>query len=239
MSSSAAQLPRLALLYFDIHGLGARIRLAAAVGGVALEDRRFRDRAEFTAMKLGAELPFGQVPLLLLYDDADAAAPPRKLAQSSAILRYVCRRGGLHPADDLEAALVDAALVAESDAFAAVGCAKYRDRNGFASLEGAALEAAERALRCEVVPRHLDNLERALRASATGWVAGTPRPAACDFAWGTNLRDLRAGGHSGFLPAAVLQEAAPDGAPRFAAVNAFVDKFLALPEVAAYYAAHP
>ena len=43
--------PKLELLYFDIHGLGARIRLAAAVGGVPLEDYRFASRDEFAALK--------------------------------------------------------------------------------------------------------------------------------------------------------------------------------------------
>jgi glutathione S-transferase len=219
----------LTLLYFDIHGLGARIRLACAVGGVALEDRRL-SRAEFAALKQADALPFGQLPLLVVARGAGGEA--KKLAQSSAILRYVCTIGGLHPAgDELAAAAVDAALAAEQDAFAAVGCAKYRERNGFAALEGDALSKAEAALRNDVLPRHLSHLERALAASATGWIAGTARPSAADFAWGTQLRDLHAGQHSAFLPAEVL-------AP-FAAARGFLERFLALPEVDAYYKAHP
>ena len=220
----------LTLLYFSVHGLGARIRLAAAVGalGDRFQDRRFADRAEFNAMKLGDELPYGQVPLLLV--PRAGGAPVVKLAQSSAILRYVCAAGGLQPADALQAAAVDAALAAEADAFAPLGCAKYRERHGFAALEGAALAAVERALREEVLPRHLGHLERAL-PHAGGWVAGTERPSAADFAWGTSLRELRAGTHSTFLPADIL-------AP-FPRINAYLDRFLALPEVLAYYAAWP
>jgi glutathione S-transferase len=135
-------------------------------------------------------------------------------------------RGGATPVD---AALVDAALAAEGDAFAAVGCAKYRERHGFAALGGETLAAVELALRDEVVPRHLAQLERALAAS--GWIAGTDRPSAADFAWGTSLRDLRAGAHSAFLPKEILT-----GLPR---VNAFLDRFLQLPEVASYYTKHP
>jgi hypothetical protein len=54
--------PKLKLLYFDIDGLAARIRLACAVGGVEFEDFRFSDREAFMKMKAtpGA-LPFGQV----------------------------------------------------------------------------------------------------------------------------------------------------------------------------------
>jgi glutathione S-transferase len=223
----------LTLLYFNVQGLGARIRIAAAVGalGERFQDRRFADRAEFNAMKLGEELPYGQVPLLLV--QRASGAPAVKLAQSSAIRRYVCAAGGLQPADALQAAAVDAALAAEADAFAPLGCAKYRERHGFAALEGAALAAVERALREEVLPRHLGHLERALSppAAAGGWVAGTERPSAADFAWGTSLRELRAGAHSAFLPADIL-------AP-FPRVNAYLDRFLALPEVSAYYAAWP
>ena len=220
---------KLTLLYFDINGLGARIRLAASVGGLAnFVDKRFADRQFFASMKQSGELPYGQVPLLLVQQhEGDASVV--KLAQSSAILRFVCSLGGLHPADALAAAAVDAALASEADAFAAVGCAKYRERHGFAALGGETLAAVELALRDEVVPRHLAQLERALAAS--GWIAGTDRPSAADFAWGTSLRDLRAGVHSAFLPKEILT-----GLPR---VNAFLDRFLQLPEVASYYTKYP
>ena len=110
--------PKLKLLYFDIHGMAARIRTAALVGGVPFEDYRFASRDEFTAMKTSGELPFGQVPLLVV-NDGEAAIP-----QSGAILRYVCTLGGLHPTDALQAAAVDAALDQERDAFASYVAAK-------------------------------------------------------------------------------------------------------------------
>jgi glutathione S-transferase len=222
--------PHLTLHYFDLNGLGARIRLACAVGGLALEDVRFKaDRSDFAALKAAGDLPFGQAPLLVV---RDAAGAETKLAQSSAILRYVCTLAGLHPAADaLAAAAIDAALVAEQDAFAAVGCAKYRERNGFAALAGEALAATEAALRSDVVPRHLGFLERALARSATGWVCGTARPSAADFAWATQLRDISVNQHSAFLTKELLEP--------FPAARAFLARFLALPEVAAYYTAHP
>ena len=92
--AAATALPRLTLHYFNIHGLGARIRLACAVGGLALEDRRFKeDRSDFLALKESKDLPFGQAPLLVV---RGADGVEHKLAQSSAILRYVCTLGGLH-----------------------------------------------------------------------------------------------------------------------------------------------
>jgi len=110
--------PKLKLLYFDFHGMAARIRTAALIGKVSMEDYRFSSRDEFIAMKTSGELPFGQVPLLLV-NDGEAS-----VAQSSAILRYICGLGGLHPTDPLKAAAVDAALDQEHDAFASYVAAK-------------------------------------------------------------------------------------------------------------------
>jgi hypothetical protein len=135
----------------------------------------------------------------------------------------------LHPSDALQAAAVDAAVCAESDAFAAAGAVKYRDRSGLAHLEPAAIAQAEKALNDAILPRHLGYLEAQLAASATGWICSTGAPAACDFAWGTTLRDISVGGHP-FLKKELL-----DAVPL---VRAFVARFLAIPEVSEYYARH-
>jgi len=117
----ASAAPTLKLMYFAIHGMAARVRLAARVGGVALDDYRFESREEFMALKTSGELPFGQVPLLVV----DGTT---KIPQSGAILRFVCKKGGLHPADDLQAAAVDAALDQETDCFASYVAAKCGPR---------------------------------------------------------------------------------------------------------------
>ena len=176
-------------------------------------------------MKAGGELHFCQVPMLLV-NNKD------QIVQSSAILRYICTLGGAHPTDPVHAAAVDAALVAEADAFEAYRCVRYRDRSALSHLDAAAVTASEAALNDEVLPRHLGYVEKLLTASTSGWIAGTAAPAACDFAWGTSLRDIRHGAF-GFLRRDLLT---PERLP---AVNAFLDRFLALPAVAAYYAAHP
>jgi glutathione S-transferase len=229
MAAAAAPAPALKLYYFNINGLAARIRLAALVGGVALEDYRFADRAEFAALKAAGTLPFGQVPLLEINDGGGAAGVTR-VAQSGAILRYVCRLGGLYPTENaLACAAVDAALDAEKDAFAAYTAIKYRDRSGLSAMDDAALATAEAALNEEVLPRHLRQLEALLGASESGWVAGTARPSPADFAWGSQLHELRSGNMAPMLRASLL---APDVAPR---ANALVDKLLALPEAKTYY----
>jgi hypothetical protein len=222
---AAAAAPALKLYYFNINGLAARIRLAALVGGVPLEDYRFADREEFTALKASGTLPFGQVPLLEVNGGA------ARLAQSGAILRYVCRLGGLYPADDaLAAAAVDAALDAEKDAFAAYTAIKYRARSGLeAAMDDAAIATAEAALNDDVLPRHLRQLEALLATSTTGWVANTARPSPADFAWGSQLHELRSGGFEPMLRASLM---ARDVAPR---ANALVDKLLSLPEAKDYY----
>ena len=52
------------LLYFDFPGKAEAIRLALTHAGVAFEDHRFADRAEFQALKASGRLQFGQVPAL-------------------------------------------------------------------------------------------------------------------------------------------------------------------------------
>ena len=47
------------LLYFDFPGKAEAIRLALTHAGVAFEDHRFADRAEFQALKASGRLQFG------------------------------------------------------------------------------------------------------------------------------------------------------------------------------------
>ena len=71
--------PQLKLIYFDIPGKAEAIRLALYFQDLKFEDYRFKDREEFMAMKTSGELPFGQVPALLVDGNM--------LIQSAAILR--------------------------------------------------------------------------------------------------------------------------------------------------------
>jgi glutathione S-transferase len=222
-----ASIPKLKLMYFDIHGLAARIRIAAKVGNVPLDDYRFPSREIFTAMKVSGELPFGQVPLLLINDDNGAT----KLAQSSAILRYIWTLGGLHPKENvLIAAKIDAALAAEGDAFAAYGVIKYNARNGLGFLDDAQIKTAFHEQITDILPRHFSYLERSLDSTASGWIAGTEKPSAADFAWGTKLRDISVGGDL-TLPSQILEP--------FPNILKFLTKFLTLPEIQLYYQAFP
>ena len=198
------------------------------MGKVGFTDHRFADREEFSDMKSSGVLPFGQVPMLqVTHPDGTVT----KIAQSFAILKYVCSLGGLYPTEDpLLAAAIDAQTIACSDMMAAHGVANYPSRSGLSHAPQPVLAEILEAQSKEVLPRHLSHLERALQDSATGWVCSTPRPSCADFAWGTQLRDLRCG---------AVAHVRPEVLAPFPLTNAFLDKFLDLPEVAAYYTAHP
>jgi len=90
------------LTYFDSPvSRGEEARLALWLSGVEFEDHRLK-RADWPALK--PNTPFGGLPVL----EVDG----KELAQSVAVLGYIGRRWGLHPADLWEAAEHDAMLVA-------------------------------------------------------------------------------------------------------------------------------
>jgi glutathione S-transferase len=84
------------LIYFDAPvSRGEECRLALHLAGIDFEDVRI-DRAAWPAMK--EQTPYGSLPVLELPGG-------RTIAHANAILVLIGRRHGLHPADDLEAAL--------------------------------------------------------------------------------------------------------------------------------------
>lgn len=88
------------LTYFNFDGSrGQECRLALAAAGVPFEDIRL-DRPEWMALK--PSTPYGALPILT--EDG------RTLAQSNAILVYVGRKYGMHPADTWAAAEHEAVM---------------------------------------------------------------------------------------------------------------------------------
>ncbi len=93
------------LTYFDFDGSrGLECRLALIVAGVVFHDERI-GREQWMALK--PSLPFGALPVL---DDEHG-----RLAQSSAILRYVGASHGLHPSQPAAAARHDALMQSVED----------------------------------------------------------------------------------------------------------------------------
>jgi prostaglandin-H2 D-isomerase / glutathione transferase len=83
------------LIYFDFAGSrGEECRMALHLAGIDFEDVRVKGE-DWPALKAG--MPFGAMPVLEIPDK-----PP--LAHSNAILVFIGRQNGLHPADAFEAA---------------------------------------------------------------------------------------------------------------------------------------
>lgn len=140
----------LKLTYLDIADRGEPIRLALAVAGIEFEDERISG-AEFGAIK--PKLPLGCVPVLSVDDVV--------YAQSSAILRYVGKRGGLYPRDDdLPAMRVDEVV----DMIEEVSEKLYIGSSA----------AARKKLVDGVVPRYLSRLnEIAEENERSPWLVGS------------------------------------------------------------------
>lgn len=95
----------ISLTYFDFEGSrGLECRLALTAAGVPFEDIRVT-RDQWLALK--PTVPFGGLPVLT---DGE-----RRLAQSNAILGYIGRGHGLHPADPWRAAEHDAIMLSVED----------------------------------------------------------------------------------------------------------------------------
>ena len=91
------------LIYFDFAGSrGEECRIALHLAGIEFEDVRVHS-SDWPAMK--PDMPFGALPVLEI-----PGKPP--LAQSNAILVFIGRQHGLHPADAFEAARHEALMSA-------------------------------------------------------------------------------------------------------------------------------
>eukprot|EP01034_Spumella_vulgaris_P036206 gene36206-44658_t len=80
------------LYYFPFKGRQYPILVAAQAAGIKIDFRSDFDLAEFKKT-----LPFGQIPYLV---DGDV-----KMAQSTAILRYIAKKGGIQGDSDQDYAL--------------------------------------------------------------------------------------------------------------------------------------
>ncbi|XP_068736755.1 hematopoietic prostaglandin D synthase-like [Montipora capricornis] len=95
---------RYKLTYFDLKGRAEAIRIAFEYAGVKYEDVRIswenRATGEWSQTKNSGKFPFGTLPIL----EVDGVT----LSQSMAILRFVAKRHGLSPEDEIQLAKADA-----------------------------------------------------------------------------------------------------------------------------------
>jgi prostaglandin-H2 D-isomerase / glutathione transferase len=96
--------PRLTITYFPFGGRGDPLRLAAVIGRIPFTHRaiEFKDWKE---VKL--TLPLGQVPIL---EVEETGKDKQVFVQSTSILRYIGKLGGLYPENPLEAMQVDSII---------------------------------------------------------------------------------------------------------------------------------
>ncbi len=101
-------MPKLKLTYFDAPGRAEPIRIVLRMAGLSFEDERL-NYPQFVEKKEQGGLPLGSVPVL----EVDGLA----ITQTSAMLRYASRLGGLdlYPTDPYLALLVDSALDTVND----------------------------------------------------------------------------------------------------------------------------
>eukprot|EP00521_Asterionellopsis_glacialis_P013859 CAMPEP_0195306276 /NCGR_PEP_ID=MMETSP0707-20130614/37117_1 /TAXON_ID=33640 /ORGANISM="Asterionellopsis glacialis, Strain CCMP134" /LENGTH=267 /DNA_ID=CAMNT_0040370489 /DNA_START=148 /DNA_END=951 /DNA_ORIENTATION=+ len=213
--------PKLKLYYFDIKGRGESIRLLSAYAGLEMEDFRYTEPKQFIEMKENGTLPFEQVPMLEIDDGK------HRIPQSSAILRYLAKLGGLYPKDPILAAKVDAALDQEADAFLGPTVATYHRRYGIV-LNDEGLAKTAYLIATETMPQHLRCIDRLLAESSTGWIAGTEEPSPADFVWACRLVHYLPNQGNFFSEGLGKLEGFPH-------CKKFVDKFMALPQIKKYY----
>ena len=187
---------KIRLIYFDIEGKAEAIRLALFAAGIPFEDVRV-DHKDGSFQSIKSTLMFGQLPCLRV-GEGDRAF---ELVQSAAILRYVGKLArsakapkprNMYPEDPAAAALVDAIVDQENDAMMGLRVAKYSSRFGFYPdlVSEASLQKVIAAQNADIIPRHLEALDKILAKSKTGWLASTPEPSVADFFWVPSLNAL-------------------------------------------------
>lgn len=216
----------LKLYYFNIAAKGEPIRLALKYLNIPFEDYRFSGYKEFLDMKASGELPFGQVPALKITEKS--SGKETLLAQSGSILRFIGRlksKNDFYPADPVLASVVDAIIDQEADAFASYRTVNYKDRNGFKEFNEEQQQHFKDVINQEVIPPHLQKIVKLLKNGQTGWLAGTQHPTIADIFWGSSLQAVKLGWTG-------VGEKVFDDFPE---INQFIEKFLAIDEVAEYY----
>jgi prostaglandin-H2 D-isomerase / glutathione transferase len=172
------------LFYFDAPvSRGEECRLALHVAGVDFDDVRVK-REEWPALK--PTMPFGAMPVLEL----PGRAP---LAQTNAILVFLGRQYGLHPADNFEAARHEAMMCHVEDLRGVLGpTMRIKDE--------AEKKAAREALAASQLPTWA---ERAEKQIGDGPFFAGPKLHVVDLKLYSTVRWL-ASGKLDYIPATIL-----------------------------------
>lgn len=184
MSSQA--IPKLTLTYFPIGGRAEPIRLAFAAGNIPFTNKVLTF-PEFNEAK--PTFPLGQVPIL----DMDFGETKKTLTQSTSILRYVGKLGGLYPTDDHVTAMeIDEITSILEDMRAPIATTVQGSVKSLLSDETEFTAEEKLAIRKRWVekslPHYLGFIEKKLAASSSGWLVGDSLSIAdlmlfCELTW--------------------------------------------------------
>ncbi len=196
------------LTYFDFDGgRGEPIRIAFHHGGIEFEDNRISFE-EF--MKMRQSTRFNSVPTM----EIDGAV----VTQTNAMLRYVGKKVGLYPEDDLQAFYCDEAMEAIEDLL-------HRIVATF-GLDGDELKAAREKLAAGWLTTFIKGLDELLARGGGEYFADN-RLTVADLKVYVQMRSL-ASGTLDHVPTDIVEELAP-------ALAAHRDRIAADPIVTGYY----
>ncbi|PFX16275.1 Glutathione S-transferase 1 [Stylophora pistillata] len=109
LSSLGEKMAGYQLYYFDSRGRAEIIRLSFVAANIEYEDVRLT-REQWAKEKETGRPPLGQAPFLVTPDG-------KVLGQSQAIMKYVCRIGGLSPTESFDEAIADMIVGGVEDFF--------------------------------------------------------------------------------------------------------------------------
>ncbi|EFN62038.1 Glutathione S-transferase [Camponotus floridanus] len=146
-------MPSYKLTYFPVKALGEPIRFLFSYGGTEFIDDRF-DREDWPKIK--PTTPFGQVPVLEL--------DGKKVAQSTAISRYLAKQYGLAGKDDWEALEIDSTVDTIHDLRAKIAAYHYENNE---TVKEEKLKVAK-----ELVPYYLERLDAQVQKNDGYFIGG-------------------------------------------------------------------
>ena len=196
------------MTYFDFHGgRGEPIRIAFHKAGIELEDHRISFE-EF--MKTRDEMRFNCAPVMMI-DGVE-------VTQSNSLLRYVGKKAGLYPDDELQALYCDEAMDAIEDML-------HQVVHTF-GLEGDELKAARLKLKDGWLTIFIKGLSEILERSGNEYFADN-RLTVADLKVFVQMRSLRSGNLE-HIPTDFVDELAPN-------LAAHAERIAADPVVVQYY----
>lgn len=207
-------MPVVKLTYFNIRGRAEPVRIMFEMAGVKYEDIRV-SREDFETLK--PTLPFGQLPVL----QVDELILP----QSRAIYGFVAAQHGFLPADNVGRAQVDVVIETIGDSDFDVG-------KWFFEKDEVKKGELKKHIDDVVFPKMLGHLEKLLSKNkeGKGWFVGDKVTLADVIVFTTVY---------GGIPSVSLGKPGSYDLSKYPLLQGFVDRFKALPKVAAWLEKRP